>query len=59
MHEDLEGYLPQTVLREVLYEIQKDTLDPMFKSFKSENLIRELCFAMKSSIYMPGDFIII
>jgi CRP-like cAMP-binding protein len=30
----------------------------MFKSFQSENLIRELSFAMKTAIYMPGDFII-
>ena len=54
----MEGFLPYSLLREVLYEIQKDTLEPMFKNFLSENLIRELSFAMKTAIYMTGDFII-
>jgi F-box/leucine-rich repeat protein 7 len=46
------------VLRDVIFEINKETLEAMFKSFKSENLIRDLSFAMTSAIYMPGDYII-
>ena len=58
MQKDLEGYLPYSVLRDILYEVQKDTLEAMFKGFKSENLIRDLSFAIKTAIYMPGDFVI-
>ena len=44
MQKDLEGYLPYSVLRDILYEVQKDTLEAMFKGFKSENIIRDLSF---------------
>jgi hypothetical protein len=54
----LEGFLPYSVLREVIFEIQKETLESMFKNLNSENLIRELSFVMKTAIYMTGDFII-
>jgi hypothetical protein len=32
---------------------------PMFKTFHSDNLIRELSYSMKNTIYMPGDYIIV
>lgn len=54
----MEGFLPYSVLREVIFEIQKETLESMFKNLNSENLIRELSFVMKTAIYMTGDFII-
>jgi len=31
----------------------------MFKSFKSDNMIRELSYQMKNIVYMPGDYIIV
>ena len=42
-----------------MYITSKDIITPMFQSFKSENLIKELCCALKSSAYMPGDYIIL
>lgn len=54
----MSNFLPYSVLREVIFEIQKETLESMFKNFNSENLIRELSFVMKTTIYMAGDFII-
>jgi CRP-like cAMP-binding protein len=31
----------------------------MFKSFRSENMLKDLSFMMKNAIYMPGDYIIV
>ena len=30
----------------------------MFKSFNSDNMIRELCLALEGQIYLPLDYII-
>lgn len=57
--QELEAYLPYSLVREIMYITSKDILMPMFKGFKSENLIKELCCALQNTIYMPGDYIII
>jgi len=45
-------------LKEVIYFSQRDVLAPMFKAFKSENLMREVASVLTNVIYMPGDYII-
>ena len=30
----------------------------MFADFKSENLIKELAYMLKNTIYIPGDYIV-
>ena len=57
--EDLKSYLPYSIVQDVIFNAQKDILLPMFKSFKSENMIRELSYMLKNIIYMPGDYIIV
>jgi CRP-like cAMP-binding protein len=47
------------MVQEIIYVTQKDTLGPMFQNFKSENMLKDLSFMMKNSIYMPGDYIIV
>lgn len=55
----LSEELPYRLNREVVYYLTKDFLDPIFKHFGSENLIKDISSALKQTIYLPGDFIII
>ena len=57
--EDLKAHLPYSIVQEVIYSVQRDILLPMFNSFKSENMIRELSYLLKNTVYMPGDYIIV
>ena len=42
-----------------LYHWTRELLEPMFKRFGSENLIKDLSAVLKQAIYLPGDFIIL
>ena len=55
---DLKNLLPYALLKDVLYYSQRDILAPMFKTFKSDNLMREVASVLTNVIYMPGDYII-
>jgi len=57
--EDLKAHLPYSIVQEVIYSVQRDILLRMFNSFKSENMIRDLSYLLKNTVYMPGDFIIV
>lgn len=55
---NLENYLPHSLKSEVLYHTSKDILEPMFRHFKSDNLIKDVASVLSNTIYMPGDYII-
>ena len=55
---DLQGYLPYCLEKDVLYYSAKDILEPMFKHFKSDNLIKDVASVLSNMIFMPGDYII-
>jgi CRP-like cAMP-binding protein len=56
---DLSSKLPYRLSKDVVYYSTKHLLEPMFKSFGSENLIRDVSTALDQTIYLPGDFIIL
>ena len=51
--------LPYRLSKEVIYYSTKHLLEPMFKQFGSENLIKDVGTVLQQSIYLPGDFIIL
>ena len=51
--------LPYRLSKEVIYYSTKHLLEPMFKQFGSENLIKDVSTVLQQSIYLPGDFIIL
>jgi CRP-like cAMP-binding protein len=55
----LSTQLPYRLSKEVVYYSTKHLLEPMFKSFGSENLIKDVSTALEQTIYLPGDFIIL
>lgn len=55
---DIKDYLPYSLTKETLYYSQREILAPMFNSFKSDNLIREVAAVLTNVIYTPGDYII-
>lgn len=55
--EELEKYLPQSLVRKVLYYQFADLVRPFCRDFGSENLIKDICYYLKSRIYMPDDYI--
>ena len=56
---ELSEQLPHKLSKEVVYHWTKELLEPMFKKFGSENLIKDLSAVLKQTIYLPGDFIIL
>ena len=56
---ELSEQLPYRLSKEVVYHWTKELLEPMFKKFGSENLIKDLSAVLKQAIYLPGDFIIL
>lgn len=42
-----------------MYMQYKDVLQPVFKDYKSDNLIIELAFVITYKIFMPKDFIVV
>jgi CRP-like cAMP-binding protein len=56
---NLSTQLPYRLSKEVVYYSTKHLLEPMFKVFGSENLIKDVSKALEQSIYLPGDFIIL
>lgn len=56
---NLSTQLPYRLSKEVVYYSTKHLLEPMFGSFGSENLIRNVSTALEQCIYLPGDFIIL
>lgn len=55
----LSTQLPYRLSKEVVYYSTKHLLEPVFKSFRSENLIKDVSTALDQTIYLPGDFIIL
>ncbi|CAI2367548.1 unnamed protein product [Moneuplotes crassus] len=55
----LSTQLPYRLSREVVYFSTRHLLEPMFKSFGSENLIKDISTSLVQTIYLPGDFIIL
>ena len=55
----LSTQLPYRLSKEVVYYSTKHLLEPVFKSFGSENLIKDVSTALDQTIYLPGDFIIL
>lgn len=55
---DLSSYLPHSLLNEVIHASYKDILKPIFKDYKSDNLLKELSIVLTNKIYMPEDYII-
>jgi len=51
--------LPYRLSKEVVYYSTRHLLEPMFKSFGSENLIKDVSTSLVQTIYLPGDFIIL
>jgi hypothetical protein len=56
--EELLQTLPISMVQEIMVQTNEDVFKVIFKNLKSENLIRELCLALKGQIYLPGDLII-
>ena len=56
---DLKECLPYSLLKNVIFSASREILTPMFKDFRSENLIKELAYVLSNTIYMPGDYIIL
>jgi hypothetical protein len=60
--DDLEGFLPESMVTDVIQASQQDYLKHMFKGegkSVSENLIKELSAVLTHQIYMTGDYIIL
>lgn len=55
----LSSQLPYRLSKEVVYYSTKHLLEPMFKQFGSENLIKDVSKVLKQTIYLPGDLIIL
>jgi len=55
----LSTQLPYRLSKEVMYYSTRHLLEPMFKSFGSENLIKDISTSLVQTIYLPGDFIIL
>eukprot|EP00347_Sterkiella_histriomuscorum_P000063 403377328 len=55
---EIKQYLPYNLAKEVIYHSQKEILIPMFRAFKSDNLIREVSSVLANLIFMPGDYIV-
>lgn len=55
---DLKGYLPETMIQEVLLAHFKDHLGPIFIDIKSQNFMLELCYVLTNRIFMPGDYVV-
>lgn len=56
---NLSTQLPYRLSKEVVYHSTKHLLEPMFKGFGSENLIKDVSKVLMQTIYLPGDFIIL
>ena len=56
---NLSTQLPYRLSKEVVYYSTKHLLEPMFKVFGSENLIKDVSKVLTQTIYLPGDFIIL
>lgn len=54
---ELEKHLPRSLVRKILYHQYKELVRPLFKEYESENLISDICYFLKSKIYMPDDMI--
>ncbi|TNV73363.1 hypothetical protein FGO68_gene3598 [Halteria grandinella] len=54
-----EHLLPQSIVKDIMYMQYKDVLQPVFKDYKSDNLIIELAFVITYKIFMPKDFIVL
>ena len=54
---DLQGYLPESLINEVVYEAQRDILYKAFTYLKSQNFIKEVSKRLSNIIYLEGDII--
>lgn len=48
-----------TILQEIVVQTNEQILKVIFKDMQSENLVRELCIALKCKTYLPGDYVIV
>ena len=55
---ELLKHLPDTIVQEIIFHTNRELLEPMFKEFKSDNMIKELSLALTGHIYLPDDIII-
>jgi CRP-like cAMP-binding protein len=46
------------MVQNIVVQTNRELLEPMFRSLKSDNMIHELCLALEGQIYLPQDFII-
>lgn len=54
---ELRRNLPVTIVEEVVIQTNEQILGHIIKDMQSENLVRELCLALKWEMYLPGDFV--
>lgn len=47
-----------TILQEIVVQTNEKILKEIFKDMQSENLVRELCLALKCKTYLPEDYVI-
>ena len=41
-----------------MYHATKEFIEPLFKKFGSENLIKDMALCLDQKLYLPGDYII-
>lgn len=57
--EEISKYLPFELAKEVAYFMTRDLLEPMFKTFSSENFIKNISSHLRQEVFLPGDYIIV
>jgi CRP-like cAMP-binding protein len=55
----ISSLLPYRLSKDVVYYSTCELLEPMFQSFGSDNLIKDISQSLEQTIYLPGDFIIL
>lgn len=53
----MQGYLPESLINEVVFEAQRDILYKAFAYLKSQNFIKEVSKRLRNSIFLPDDVI--
>lgn len=54
----LSNNLPTSVVQQIVVQTNEQIFKVIFKDLNSENLIRELCTALKGKIYLPLDMVV-
>jgi len=56
--DSVKEQLPRPFVKEILYELNKPLVEPMFIKFATDAFIRKLACHLEEACYMPGDYIV-